>query len=99
MQCHKPDKLARGYDLGFLPESRKMPKIAGDQVIRAGNIGTFQEPITIGVACHFEAAGRSDGIAMIFDELQQLSPKTLADFELYSSRIGGDIKARGLRNR
>ena len=32
MERHKPDKLTRHYDLGFLPESRKMATIASDQV-------------------------------------------------------------------
>jgi len=55
---HKADKFTRRYDLGFLPESRKMPKIARDQVIGAGRIGTFQEPIVIWIARHFKTPRR-----------------------------------------
>jgi hypothetical protein len=58
-----------------------MPKIASDQVIGAGNIGTFQEHIVIG-AGNFKAACRSHRIAVVLDELQQLPAQTLTDFEL-----------------
>lgn len=57
-------------DLGFLPESRKMPQIARDQVVRSGSISAFQEHIVVGVAGHFKAARRRHGVAMVLDELQ-----------------------------
>ena len=76
---HKPDKLTRRYDLGFLPESRKMPQIARDQVVGAGRIGTFQEPIVIGIARHFKTPRRYDQVTSVFDELEQLPPQTPAD--------------------
>jgi hypothetical protein len=46
--------------------------IAGHHIVRAGGIGTFQELIIIGVARDFETTGRSNGTAMVLDELQQL---------------------------
>jgi len=78
---HKPDKLTRRYDLVFLPESRKMPQVARDEVIGAGRIGTFQEPIVIGIARHFKTPGRYDQVTSVFDELEKLLPESLADFE------------------
>ena len=50
MGCGKTNEFSCGYDFGFLPESRKMPQISRDQEIGAGSIGTFQEPIVIGIA-------------------------------------------------
>jgi hypothetical protein len=46
MRRHKPDKL-----------SRTMPKIASDRVIGTGTIGTFLEPILIGIARHHRTIG------------------------------------------
>jgi hypothetical protein len=57
---HKPDKLTRRYYLGFLPESRKMPQIARNEVVGTRRIGTFQEPIVIGIARHFKTSRRYD---------------------------------------
>jgi len=53
--------------------------IARDQIVRLGSIGTFKEHVVVGVACDIQAAGRNDGIAVVFDELQQLPPETLAN--------------------
>jgi hypothetical protein len=57
MRRHKPDKLTRRYHLDFLPILRKMSKIASDQVIGACSIGTFQEPIVIGITRHHRTIG------------------------------------------
>ncbi len=61
--------------------SRKMPQIARNQVIGAGRIGTFQEPIVIGIARHFKTPRRYDQVTSVSDELEQLPAQTLADFE------------------
>jgi hypothetical protein len=43
MRCGKIDKLPWGYDLCFLPESRKMFLIAGHQIVRTRGVRAFQE--------------------------------------------------------
>jgi hypothetical protein len=59
---YTPNEFAGRYDLGFLPESRKMPQIARHQVVGTGCIGTFQEPVVVGIACDFKTARRHDQI-------------------------------------
>jgi hypothetical protein len=83
-----------------------MPQAARDEVIGAGRIGTFQEPIVIGIARHFKTPGRYDQVTSVFDELEKLLPESLADFEFRAGKdFGiflknrlGDVKARRLRN-
>jgi hypothetical protein len=82
MRRYKPDKPTRRYDLGFLPESWKMPEIASDQVIGAAKHRHILEHLVIGVAGNFKGTCRSHRIAVAPDELQQLPAQTLTDFEL-----------------
>jgi hypothetical protein len=103
---HKHDKLTRRYDLGFLPESRKMPQIARNHVVGAGSIGAFQEPIVVAIARHFKTPGRYDQVTSVSDELEQLPAQAFADFELRAGKyVGafrqdwlGYVEARGLGN-
>jgi hypothetical protein len=97
MRSRKSDKFARRYDLGFLPESWKVPLIARDQVVGAGSVGAFQEDIVVGIARDFKTPRSYDGVTVVPDELEQLLPEALADAELrgestslYSSRRGRD---------
>jgi hypothetical protein len=96
MRSRKSDKFASRYDLGFLPESWKVPLLARDQVVGAGSVGAFQEDIVVGIARDFKTP-RSYGVTVVPDELEQLLPGALADEELrgestslYSSRRGRD---------
>jgi hypothetical protein len=75
----KANKFPRRYDLGFLPESRKMLLVAGYQVVRTRGIGAFEKYIVIGIAGDFKAAGRCHDMAVIPDELQQLLARSFAD--------------------
>lgn len=74
-------KFSGRYDFRFLPESWKMLLIACHQIIRAGNVGTFQEHIVVRIGCHFKAPRRSHGIAVVLDELEQLQPEALANLQ------------------
>lgn len=67
----KPDELPRRYDLGFLPESRKMSQIARHQIVGARGIGTLQEPNVIGITCYCKTPGRYNQLTSVTDELQQ----------------------------
>jgi len=46
--------------------------------IGTGRIGTFQEPIVIGIARHFKTPRRYDQVTSVFDELEKLLPESLA---------------------
>jgi hypothetical protein len=74
MRSRKSDKFPRRYDLGFLPESWKVPLIARDQVVGAGSVGAFQEDIVVGIARDFKTPRRYDGVTVVPDELEQLLP-------------------------
>src|SRR5437870_12867297 len=82
MRRRKTDKLPWDYDLCFLPESRKMFLIAGHQIVRTRSVRAFQEYIVRRISCCFKLPGRDHGMTVVFDELQQLQPKTLSDPEL-----------------
>src|SRR6266404_7395150 len=111
MRCRETDKLPWGYDLCFLPESRKMFLIAGHQIVRTRSVRAFQEYIVRGISCCgiiccFKLQGRNHGMTVVLDELQQLQPKTLSDPELGTGKHLAvflkdgmrDIQARWLRN-
>ena len=56
--------------------------IAGNEVVRSRGVGAFQKHIVVGIAGDFQAPRRLDHMAMVFDELQQLPPHSLADTQL-----------------
>src|SRR6266404_5118458 len=82
MRRRKTDKLPWVYDLCFFPESRKMFLIAGHQIVRARSVRAFQEYIVRGISYCFKLPCRNHGMTVVFDELQQLQPKTLSGPEL-----------------
>src|ERR1017187_10027251 len=79
MRSRKANKFPCRYDLGFLPESRKMPLIDGNQVVRMCGIGALEKPIVIRVARDFKASRRGDNITVVPDELQQLLANPFAN--------------------
>ena len=68
MRRSQADKLSCRDDLGFLPESREMPLIAGNQIVRARSIGALEKHIVIGVRRDFKSAGGRHGMAVILEE-------------------------------
>ena len=46
------DEFAGGDDFGSLPESGKMPLIAGEKIIRPRRIGALDEFVVVRVDCH-----------------------------------------------
>jgi|ERR1035437_701878 hypothetical protein len=82
----KSDEFSGSYDLGFLPESREMFLIARDQVVRAGNVGTFQKYVVIGVVRDLKTPCQSHEMTVVLDELQQLTPKAFANLQLWSGK-------------
>jgi hypothetical protein len=86
MGCGKADEFSGCYDFGILPESREMPLIARDQVVRARRIGTFQEDAVIGIACDFQSAVRNHSVAVGLDELEQLVAEALANLQFRAAK-------------
>ena len=70
MRCGKTNKFPCRYDLGLLPESRKMLLITGNQVVSSRGIGAFEKHIVIRVSADFKTAGGLHNMAMILDELK-----------------------------
>jgi hypothetical protein len=67
MGSHQAHELTRVDDLGLLPELWEMPLIAGNEVVRARNVGAFDEHIVVRVAGHFKAARWGNDMAVILD--------------------------------
>ncbi len=84
-----------------------MPPIARDEIVGTSSIGTLDKDVVIRIARHFEAAGRRNHVAVVFNQLKQLEtqPPTNGQFGTgqyirYSSKIGrGDVQASALCNR
>ncbi len=81
MRPHDADKFAGADDFGFLPELWEMALIAGDQVVRTGGIGAFEENVIGGVGCDFEGTRGRDETGPIFQQLKKLPPKPFANME------------------
>ena len=56
MRGHEANELAGCEYLCLLPEFRKMPLVPDNEVVRAGDIGAFDEHIVVRVAGYFKAA-------------------------------------------
>src|SRR3989475_8562124 len=97
MRPDDADKFAGVDDFGFLPELWEMALIAGDQVVRAGGIGAFEENVIGGVGRGFEGAGGGGGKGAGFVGVEELLPEALSDME-FRLREGGGV-LRGDRGR
>ena len=98
MRCRKTDKLPWGYNLCFLPKSRKMFLIAGHQIVRTRSIRTLHENIVRRISCYFKPPGRGYGMTVVLDELQQLQPKTLSDPEFGAGKHFTVFRKDGMRD-
>ena len=81
MRADDADEFAGSDDLGFLPELWEMARIAGDQVVRAGGVGTFEENIIGGVERDLKRGGGRDEMGPVFEELKKLLPEPFANME------------------
>jgi hypothetical protein len=82
MGSHYAQELTRVDDLGLLPILREMPLIAGNEVVGAGGVGTFDKHVVVRVAGHFKAARLGDNMAVVLDKLQQLLPDAPANMKV-----------------
>ncbi len=81
MRPDDTDKFAAADDFGFLPELWKMALIAGDQVVRAGGVGAFEENVIGGVGRDLNRAGGRHEMGPIFEELEKLLPEPFANMK------------------
>lgn len=86
MRRNQANEFSGCYDFGFLPESRKVPRIAGHQIVCSGSIGTFQEYVVIGVVCDFKAPCWSHDVTVALDKRQELLPKPFANTKLGAAK-------------
>jgi hypothetical protein len=84
--CGQRDKFARRNDLGLLPKCGKVAHIAGDEIVRAGLVGSFEEAIVIRIGTDFEASRWIDQVTAIAYQLQKLQPDALGDMKLWSRK-------------
>jgi len=82
MRADDADEFAGSNDFGFLPELWEMARIAGDQVVRAGGVGTFEEDIIGGIGGDLKRGGGRDEMGPVFEELKKLLPKPFANKKL-----------------
>lgn len=82
MRPDDADEFAGSDDFGFLPELWEMPLIAGDQVVRASGIGTFEENVIGGVGRNLKPTRGHDEMGPVFEELKKLAPEPFANMEL-----------------
>ena len=82
MRADDADEFARVDDFGFLPELWKMALIAGDQVIRAGSVGAFEENIIGGIGSDLKRARGRDEMGAISQKLKKLLPQPFANMKL-----------------
>ncbi len=107
MRGNKADKLPRRDDLCVLPERREVPPIARDEIVGTSSIGTLDKDVVIRIARHFEAAGRRNHVAVVFNQLKQLEtqPPTNGQFgtgqyiPVFLKDWRGDVQASRLCNR
>ena len=81
MWSHDADEFAGRDHLGLLPELRKMPLIAGHEIVGAGSIGALQKLVVAGVLRDLERMRRPDQLRMVPYELEELLAEPLANFK------------------
>src|SRR2546427_13206841 len=90
MRPDDADKFAGVDDFGFLPELWEMALIAGDQVVRAGGIGAFEENVIGGGGRGLKGGGGGGGKGGVFEEEKKRLPEALLKMEV-RSRGGGAV--------
>ena len=79
MRADDADQFAGADDFGLLPELWEMVLIAGDQIVRAGGVGAFEENVIGGVGRDLKQAGGRDEMGAVFEELKKLPAKPFAN--------------------
>jgi len=58
-------ELAGSDDFGLFPEWGEVAGVAGDQVVGAGGVGTFEEDVVVGVEGGLDAKGGGDHVGAV----------------------------------
>jgi len=74
-------KFARRDHFGFLPELREVARVAGDEVVGADGVGAFHEYVVVRVACDVYGTDRRNELGAFADQVQELAPQSLANFQ------------------
>lgn len=82
MRRDDTEKLTRRDYLRVLPELWEMAYVAGDQVVRASRIGTFNKDVIVSIFRHQWESRGPDEVRVILEELEQLLPKAAANHQL-----------------
>ena len=81
MRRYQVDQLAGRDNLRLFPKFRKVPLVAGHQVIGTPGVGTFNEYVVVRVGRDLKRAGRFHEIGPLLDEIDELPLNTLSDAE------------------
>ena len=79
MRRHDADEFARRDHPGPLPNRRKMPLVAGHEVVSASRISTLNELVISGILRGLEVMRRADTVRTIPYELEKLLLEALAN--------------------
>jgi len=88
MRADDADEFVGGDDFGFLPELWEMALIAGNQVVRAGGVGAFQENVIGGVGRDLKRAGGRHEMSPVFEEPKKLLPESFANMKFRAREHG-----------
>jgi hypothetical protein len=80
----RPDdayEFAGADDFGSLPKLWEMGLIPGNQVVRAGGVGTFEENVIGRVGGDLKQSGGRDEMSPVFEELKKLLPEPFANMK------------------
>ncbi len=97
MGCYDADELAGRDHLGLLPELRKMPLVAGYQVVGTGSIGALQKLVVARVLRDLEGMRWPDEMRTVLYELAELLPESPCGFQVPGVRAPRGIPRERLR--
>lgn len=97
------DEFAGGDDFGLFPEWGEVAGVAGDEVVGAGGVGTFEEDVVGGVGGGCDTAGRVDEVGAFAEKVEELAAEGFADAEfgagedvaIFGENRRGDVEACG----
>lgn len=84
--------------LRLLPKPRKMSRIADHQIVGAGSVGALQEHVVVRVRRHLKPSCRHHSMGSALDELEELLPESLADFQFPAGEHLAVLGKDGIRN-
>jgi hypothetical protein len=90
------DEFAGRNDLGILPEPGKMLRVARDQVVGPGSIRALHELVVAGIVRNLQDAHGFDQVRAVRQQLEELLPKSFADFEFWPRENFAVLRKNGV---